>query len=109
LKNDYNLVDKDKIVLKMSKIELSRRRFLGCSSLGLTGLTILPSWTLANGVRVAPSDRVTMGFIGLAKQGINDFKSFSRCPGVKIIAGSDVDRLKRERFRMKVEEWQESH
>jgi len=92
----------------MSKNDFSRRRFLGYSALGLTGLTVLPSWTIANGIRVAPSDRVTMGFIGLAKQGMNDFKSFSRCPGIQIVACSDVERLKRERFKIKVEEWQKA-
>ena len=35
--------------------KVSRRKFLGLSALGLTGLTILPSWTI-NGVRIAPSD-----------------------------------------------------
>ncbi|HNX56993.1 MAG TPA: hypothetical protein PKO30_15475, partial [Prolixibacteraceae bacterium] len=52
---------------------LNRRDFLGLSALGLTGLTILPSWTTADGTRIAPSDRVVMGFIGLGQQGINDF------------------------------------
>ena len=39
---------------------LNRRDFLGLSAIGLTGLTILPSYVI-NGIRVAPSDRVLMG------------------------------------------------
>ena len=85
---------------------LSRRRFLGYSALGLTGLTILPSWVIADGTRIAPSDRVVLGFIGVGRQGVSDFNSFSRCPGVQVVACSDVDQLKRERFKKKAEAWQ---
>ena len=87
---------------------LSRRQFLGYSALGLTGLTILPSWTLADGTRMAPSDRVVLGFIGLGQQGISDFRSFTPCPGVQVVAGCDVDSIKRERFKRRVEAWQKS-
>lgn len=87
----------------------SRRRFLGYSALGLSELTILPSWTMSKGVRIAPSDRVALGFIGVGRQGVNDFKSFSECPGVQVVACCDVDQLKRERFKNKVETWQKSN
>lgn len=87
--------------------QLNRRKFLGLSALGLTGLTILPSWTI-DGIKIAPSDRVTMGFIGLGQQGINDFRSFSSVPGVEIVAGCDVDSMKTERFKRTVETWQKS-
>lgn len=87
---------------------LSRRKFLSYSALGLTGLTILPSWTLANGIRIAPSDRVVLGFIGLGQQGLNDFWSFTNCPGVQVVAGCDADSMKRERFKRRVEGWQKT-
>lgn len=91
---------------KSNKASLNRRNFLRYSALGLTGLTILPSWTMANGQRLAPSDRVVLGFIGLGRQGVSDFNSFSGCPGVQVVACCDVDSLKRERFKNKVEAWQ---
>lgn len=87
---------------------LNRRDFLGLSALGLTGLTILPSWTMADGTRIAPSDRVVMGFIGLGQQGINDFGSFSSVPGLQIAACCDVDSMKQQRFKKRVEAWQTS-
>jgi predicted dehydrogenase len=87
--------------------QFNRRNFLSLSALGLTSLTILPSWTI-NGVRVAPSDRVVMGFIGLGQQGMNDFLSFSSVPGVQVVAGCDVDSMKTERFKRRVEAWQTS-
>ena len=87
---------------------MNRRNFLGLSAIGLTGLTILPSWTMSDGTRIAPSDRVVMGFIGLGQQGINDFGSFSSVPGVQIAACCDVDSMKQKRFKKRVEAWQAS-
>lgn len=91
---------------KNETIGLNRREFLKLSALGLASLTILPSWTI-NGKRIAPSDRVTLGFIGLGRQGLSDFSSFSQCPGVQVVAGCDVDSIKTERFRRVVERWQQ--
>ncbi len=91
-----------------SSDKLTRRQFLNYSALGLAGLTILPSWVMANGVRIAPSDRVVLGFIGLGRQGVSDFNSFSSCPGVQVVAGCDVHMLKQQRFKSKVEAWQKS-
>ena len=90
-----------------TKKGVTRREFLGLSALGLASLTILPSWAV-NGVRIAPSDRVVLGFVGLGQQGLSDFKSFSKFPGVQVAACCDVDSLKRERFKRRVEAWQKS-
>lgn len=80
---------------------------MGLSALGLTGLTILPSWTI-NGIKIAPSDRVVLGFIGLGRQGISDFRAFAQCPGVQVVAGCDVDSIKNDRFKRAVTAWQKS-
>lgn len=93
--------------MKKENKKVTRREFFGMSVFGLAGLTILPSWAL-NGVRIPPSDRVVLGFIGLGRQGINDFHSFSPCPGIQVAAGCDVDSIKRERFKKVVGEWQQS-
>ncbi len=87
--------------------ELSRRKFLGMSALGITGLTILPSWTM-NGVKIAPSDRVVLGFIGLGQQAMSDFAGFASVPGVQVAACCDVDQMKQLRFKKRVETWQTS-
>lgn len=87
--------------------KMTRREFLGLSALGLASLTILPSWAI-NGVRIAPSDRVVLGFVGLGQQGLSDFTSFSSCPGVQVAACCDVDSMKRERFKRRIEAWQQS-
>lgn len=92
---------------KNKKNDVNRREFLKLSALGLASLTIIPSWSM-NGMRIAPSDRITLGFIGLGQQGLSDFNSFSSVPGVQVVACSDVDSLKTERFRRRVQAWQTS-
>ena len=87
---------------------ISRRDFLSYSALGLASLTILPSWANSNGVKVAPSDRVVLGFIGLGQQALNDFGGFAGCDGVQVAACCDVDTMKTERFRRRVAAWQKS-
>ena len=89
------------------KKAFTRREFLGLSALGLASLTILPSWSI-DGVRIPPSDRVVLGFIGLGRQGLSDFHSVSNCPGVQVIACSDVDSMKIDRFCKAVSNWQKS-
>ncbi|HJZ41151.1 MAG TPA: Gfo/Idh/MocA family oxidoreductase [Bacteroidales bacterium] len=90
-----------------SKKGLNRREFLGLSALGLTGLTILPSYVV-NGIRIAPSDRVVMGFIGLGQQGLSDFAGFAGVPGLHVAACCDVDSMKQLRFKKRIETWQQS-
>jgi predicted dehydrogenase len=86
---------------------LNRREFLGLSAIGLTGLTILPSYVI-DGVRVAPSDRVLMGTIGLGRQALSDFRGFAGVPGIQVIACCDVDSIKQQRYKKTVEEWQKT-
>ena len=84
---------------------ISRRQFLSTAATGIAGFMILPSFTV-DGVRIAPSDRVVLGFVGVGQQGCSDFRSFSSCPGVQVAACCDVDSIKRERFRRYVTAWQ---
>ena len=93
--------------MKKEQKSISRREFLSLSALGLASLTILPSWSI-NGIRIAPSDRVVLGFIGLGRQGVSDFHSFKNCPGIQVAAGSDVDSMKNDRFCRVVSSWQKS-
>jgi predicted dehydrogenase len=87
--------------------KLSRRKFLNYSAVGVAGFTILPSWTIG-GVRIPPSDRVVVGFIGLGRQGLGDFRGFAGCPGVQVAACCDVDMIKQARFTRRVHAWQRS-
>jgi predicted dehydrogenase len=86
---------------------LNRRDFLGLSAVGLTGLTILPSYVI-DGMRIAPSDRVIMGAIGLGRQALSDFRGFAGVPGLQVVACCDVDSIKQLRYKKTIEEWQKA-
>lgn len=95
---------KEKTAKTRKESGMTRRQFLGVAG-GIGSLLILPSWKV-DGVKIAPSDRVVLGFVGLGQQGCSDFRSFSACPGVQVAACCDVDSIKRERFRRRVTAWQ---
>ncbi len=90
-----------------TKKGLNRRDFLGLSAIGLSGLTILPSYVIG-GLRLPPSDRVLMGTIGLGRQALSDFRGFAGAPGLQIVACCDVDTIKQQRYKKAVEEWQKT-
>lgn len=77
----------------------SRRQFIGSSLLGAAGLTLLPGVSFAS---VAPGDQITIGVIGLGRRAITLTESFLKLPGVRVVAGSDVYGIKRERFEQLV-------
>ncbi|AHM63153.1 oxidoreductase domain-containing protein [Flammeovirgaceae bacterium 311] len=78
---------------------ISRRHFLQTALLGTAGFSILPP--LAYG-RPAPSDTINIGVIGLGRQAQGLTNTFLNIPGVKVVAGSDVYRVKRQRFEQLV-------
>lgn len=53
---------------------------------------IIPSTALGRGGRPAPSDRITMGFIGLGSMGMGNLGSFLRQDDVQVLAVCDVNR-----------------
>ncbi|MDY4999122.1 MAG: gfo/Idh/MocA family oxidoreductase, partial [Bacteroidaceae bacterium] len=53
---------------QVKKGGMNRRDFLATAATGIAGFMILPSFTI-DGVRIAPSDRVVLGFVGVGQQG----------------------------------------
>ncbi|WP_299164789.1 Gfo/Idh/MocA family oxidoreductase [uncultured Eudoraea sp.] len=67
----------------------NRREFVKKSSLGLMGLTLLPSLT----TKVAASDRLRVAHIGVGGMGNNHMKWFAGLDDVEVVALCDVDEL----------------
>lgn len=67
----------------------SRRHFLAQTA---TGASLLLAPTVFGKDKVAPSDRITMGFIGVGGMGQNHLRSLKEEPDVQIVALCDVDR-----------------
>lgn len=75
---------------------LSRRSFLGKSLSGVAagafGPQILPASVLGRGGATAPSNRITLGVIGLGGQGDRDMRAFLGHSEVQVVALCDVDK-----------------
>jgi predicted dehydrogenase len=71
---------------------------------GLAGFpTIIPSSALGADGTVAPSNRLTMGFIGIGKQASGHLGAMSGRTDVQVVAVCDVDKARRESAKSTVE------
>ena len=84
----------------MSKRSISRRRFLRQAVGAAVGAASLPAIVPSSVFgMLAPSERITLGFIGVGKQGTYLLRAFLNEPGTQVLAVCDVDALKLKRAR----------
>jgi len=88
---------------------LTRRNLLkrGAAAIG-TGMAaayFVPASALGKNGTVAPSERITMGAIGLGGQGTRDMKNFMNCPDVRILAVCEVDSNRRQAAKALVDQY----
>jgi predicted dehydrogenase len=76
-------------------------------ALGLPGL--VPSSALGLGEAVAPSNRVTLGCIGLGIQGMGNMRTFRGNPEVHVAAVCDVHENQRKNAKQSVDEAYDNH
>ena len=88
------------------KNNLSRRQFLSGTAGAAVGAIALPHFVPSSVLAGnAPSERITLGFIGTGKQSKHLMKSFLNSPGTHVVAACDVDKLKLARGRKIVEDY----
>ena len=75
----------------------NRRDFLKKASVIVPAFTIVPRFVLGNGY-IAPSDKITLGFIGTGKQSVGLGKRFLNLKEIQMLAASDVDSGKLKEF-----------
>lgn len=84
---------------------MNRREFLrttaGTASAALP--LILPASAWGRAGRIAPSERIAMGCIGVGTMGFGDLNSFLSIPEVQVVAVCDVKRAMRERAKQAVD------
>ena len=82
---------------------LSRRLFLknaASAALGTIALpTIIPSSVMGKDGAIAPSNRITLGAIGVGSMGTNDLQGFLTKPEVRVLGVCDVDSKHRDNAR----------
>jgi len=80
----------------MSKKHIDRRRFLKSTATAAAAAVGFPyvvsSSALGKAGTVAPSNRITMGFIGVGGQGMGNMFAFLRKPEVQVVAVCDVNK-----------------
>lgn len=78
---------------------ISRRKFIGNTVSAALSFSIVPRFVLGGDQFTAPSDKITLGYVGLGKLTNNTLvPRFLEIPEVQILAGADVDSLKMKRF-----------
>jgi predicted dehydrogenase len=78
---------------------MKRRNFISQTAKGALAFTIIPRAVLGGKGFVAPSDRITLGFIGTGKQATGTLISgLDDCKETLILAACDVDAKKLDRF-----------
>ncbi|MFQ6035866.1 MAG: Gfo/Idh/MocA family protein [Sedimentisphaerales bacterium] len=92
---------------------ISRRAFLKSSanaSIAVVGFPYLvPCSALGRAGNVAPSNRITMGCIGVGSQGTSNMKGFLSKKEVQVVAVCDVDKKFRQRAKKMVDDKYENH
>ena len=81
---------------------LKRRSFLKRTALAAAGLTIIPRHVLGGNGFIAPSDKITLGVVGLGRMGLGLGRRFGALEMARIVAACDVDNTKTERFKQEI-------
>lgn len=74
-------------------MKINRRRFLGTSVAAAAGLTIVPRHVLGGAGYTAPSDRLTIAYIGCGTQGLREMTTLIADPSVQIVAVCDPNKF----------------
>ncbi len=71
---------------------LDRRQFLGATAATAAAVTIVPRHVLGGPGHVAPSDKLTFGYIGCGTQGLTEMVGMLRIPEIQIVAVCDPNK-----------------
>lgn len=87
----------------VNKTGMTRRGFFGAVGAAAAAPYIIPATALGGEGRPAPSERITMGFVGVGGQGMGDMGGFMGFPEVQVVAVCDVDARHRTAAQERVE------
>lgn len=73
--------------------------------MGAVGVAVFPQFITSCKQKSGDEDVIRLGFIGLGQQAMYLLNGYLGIPGVRVVAGSDVYGIKRERFLMRVTDY----
>jgi predicted dehydrogenase len=82
---------------------MKRRQFLKGAAVAVAAPLIIPASALGGAGRIAPSERIVMGSIGVGNMGFGDMSACMGVPGTQVVAVCDVKRAMRERAKQAVD------
>jgi predicted dehydrogenase len=84
---------------------ISRRQFIQRTAAVVAIPTIIPASALGRNGQKPPSERITIGMIGVGYQARGHLNLLVRHPDVKVLAVCDVDTTRRENAKKIADEW----
>jgi hypothetical protein len=79
--------------MKMAKSKkINRREFLGSAAVASLAFTVVPRQVLGGPGYVAPSDKITLGYIGCGTQGMREMTALISNPAIQIVAVCDPNK-----------------
>jgi hypothetical protein len=76
-----------------TKGKINRREFLGSAAAASLALTVVPRNVLGGRGYIAPSDKLTLGYIGCGTQGLREMASLIENPALQIVAVCDPNKF----------------
>src|SRR3954466_1211304 len=76
-------------ITMVPKDDINRREFLASAAAGAAAFSIVPRHVLGGPGHIAPSDKITMSYIGCGTQGIRELLRWIAEPSVQITAVCD--------------------
>ena len=73
--------------------KINRREFLGSAAAASVAFTIVPRKVLGGSGYVAPSDKITLGYIGCGSQGLREMTTLISNPSLQIVAVCDPNKF----------------
>ena len=73
--------------------KINRRKFLGSAAAASVALTVVPRQVLGGPGYVAPSDKITLGYIGCGTQGLREMASLITNPALQIVSVCDPNKF----------------
>jgi hypothetical protein len=76
-----------------TKKKINRREFIGSAAAASVGFTIIPRNVMGGPGTVAPSDKLTLGYIGCGTQGLREMTALIKNPALQIVAVCDPNKF----------------
>jgi hypothetical protein len=73
-------------------LQIDRRKFVGVLASGALAFTIVPRHVLGGRNFIAPSDKITLAYVGCGTQGLRELLPMLTVPGIQVIAVCDPNR-----------------